>query len=151
MKRRSIKKRKTRKYKKGGSNNKMEIQYNSFVVDNNIRTAKDTSVVPKIMLYPLKYSTLVMYDPDAVMPPSWLHYLVINIPNGDITKGDIIIPYEGPSPPPGTGAHHYIFEHLSQTSPYNISISERGGFDIQKFKQQNNLISRAKKQFIVEA
>ena len=148
---RNTRKRRTRKNKSGGSNNsKMEIRYNSFVVDNNITTARNTSSVPKIMLYPMKYSTLVMYDPDAVTP-AWLHYLVINIPNGDITKGDVIIPYAGPSPPPGTGTHHYIFEHLSQTSPFNISISERSGFDINEFKQQNNLVSRAKKQFIVEA
>ena len=147
--RKQTRKTRTRKYKKKGGSN-MEVRYNSFVVDNNKTTAKDTSYTPKIMLYPMKYSTFVMYDPDAVTPPAWLHYLVINIPNGDISKGDVIMPYVGPTPPPGTGPHRYIFEHLSQNSPFSVSVDERASFDINQFKQQNNLVSRAKKQFIVE-
>jgi len=127
----------------------MDIRYNSFVVDNNITTARNTLSIPNISLQPLKYSTLVMYDPDAVTSPGWLHYLVINIPNGDISKGDNIISYEGPSPPPGSGSHHYIFEQLSQTSPFTTSIQNRGEFNINQFKKQNNLFSRGKKQFIV--
>ena len=137
--------------KKGGNSNSMDIRYGSSLVDNNIMTARNTSKQPTISLLPLKLSTLVMYDPDSSTPPSWLHYLVINIPNGDLSKGDVIIPYEGPSPPPGTGPHHYIFEQLAQTSPINTSIQDRSSFDINQFKQINNLFSRTKKQFIVNA
>lgn len=129
----------------------MDIRYGSLVVDNNTLTARNTSKQPNISLLPLKISALVMYDPDSSTPPSWLHYLVINIPNGDLSKGDIIVPYEGPSPPPGTGAHHYIFEQFAQTSPFNTGIQERNAFDIEQFKQQNNLFPRTKKQFIVNA
>ena len=139
--------------KKGGNSNSMDIRYGSLSVDNNIMSARNTSNQPTISLLPLKLSTLVMYDPDSSTPPAWLHYLVINISNGDISNGDIIIPYAGPSPPPGTGPHHYIFEQLAQTSPINTSIQDRSSFDINQFKQQNNLFSRTreKKQFIVNA
>lgn len=146
---------KTRKIKinkkKGGSNSKMDIRYGSSLVDNNTLTARNTSKQPTISLLPLKLSTLVMYDPDSSTPPSWLHYLVINIPNGDLSKGDVIVPYAGPSPPPGSGLHHYIFEQFAQTSPFNTGLTERSSFDMNQFKQQNNLFSRAKKQFIVNA
>lgn len=149
---RKIKTRKIHKKKGGNSNsNNMDIRYGSSSVDNNIMTARNTSKEPTISLTPLKLSTLVMYDPDSSTPPSWLHYLVINISNGDISNGDIIMPYNGPSPPPGTGPHHYIFEQLAQTSPINTSIQDRSSFDINQFKQQNNLFSRGKKQFIVNA
>jgi len=141
-------KRRTRKNKKrGGSSNNIKMDI------SNITTGSK----PTIFLPPLKISTLVMYDvfkpsdnPDAPST-AWLHYLVINIPNGDISKGDVIMPYTGPSPPPGSGPHHYIFELLAQTSPFITSIQERSNFDINQFKQQHNLFPRAKKQFIVNA
>ena len=85
-----------------------------------------------------------MYDPDAVVP-MWLHYLVINIPNGDIKKGDVVIPYQGPSPPPNTGIHRYIFEQLEQSGSLSLNIKNRGGFDIDTFIEKNNLMPRSKK------
>jgi len=128
----------------------MVIQYDSLFVNDNIMTSPNTSHQPTISLVPLKNSTLVMYDPDSIKP-SWLHYLVINIPNGDITKGDTIFSYNGPSPPPGTGTHHYIFEQLEQKYPIDTNIQDRSAFNINQFKEENNLVSRAKKQFIVKA
>jgi hypothetical protein len=151
MKSKKRSKNKTRKNIKKGGNNNMMVQYSSFVVNDNITTSRNTAYQPNILLIPLKYSSLAMYDPDAITPPSWLHYLVINIPNGDISKGETIISYAGPSPPPGTGSHHYIFELLEQTSKINTTIEKRNSFDINSFKEKNNLISRAKKQFIVKS
>lgn len=48
---------------------------------------------------PSGYS-LIMYDPDAIKP-SYVHW--ITGPHGDV------LPYQGPTPPPGTGVHRYIF------------------------------------------
>jgi phosphatidylethanolamine-binding protein (PEBP) family uncharacterized protein len=141
--------RRTRKYKKKGGGG-MEIVYPTFTVSNNKTDVSSTSMVPNIKLNPLRLSTLIMYDPDAIIP-SWIHYLVINIPNGDISKGDVVLPYAGPTPPPGTGVHHYIFEQLEQSSPYTTSIQNRGSFDISSFKAQNRLVSRFKKQFLVSS
>jgi phosphatidylethanolamine-binding protein (PEBP) family uncharacterized protein len=146
---RLIKNRLTRKNKRKNGN--MKIQYNSFSVNDNISSAKNTAYLPIISLSPLRLSTLVMYDPDSITPPSWLHYLVINIPNGDITKGDTIIPYNGPTPPPGTGRHHYIFELLEQRSNISTLIKNRNSFDINTFKESNSLVLRAKKEFMVDS
>ena len=146
-----VKTRKTRKNKKlrkqkGG----MEIEYPSFIVNNSITTVKNTIVVPKITLSALKLSTLIMYDPNAIKP-SYIHYLITNIPNGDISKGDTIFSYAGPSPPPNTGDHHYIFTQFEQMKPYSTSIQDRSSFDINAYIQQYNLVSRVKKQFIVKS
>lgn len=37
------------------------------------------------------------------------HWLVGNIPEGDVKKGDYIADYRGSGPPQGTGLHRYIF------------------------------------------
>lgn len=136
--RRARKTKKTRKTRKTKGGAKMIIQYPSFTVNNSQSTIEDTSMKPNILLAPLNLSTFIMYDPDAVQP-QWVHYLVINIPNGDISKGDEVLSYNGPTPP--SGIHRYIFEQLEQTSPYQISI-ERAGFDIDTFRKQNALIKR---------
>lgn len=57
--------------------------------------------------------TIVMCDPDA---PSrehptnaeWLHWLVVNVPGGDVSKGHVLAEYHGPAPPAGTGDHRYV-------------------------------------------
>ena len=127
----------------------MNIKYPTFRVNKNIVTAQATSLTPTIKLLPLVYSTFILYDPDS-SKPAWVHYLVTNIPNGDISKGDVVIPYMGPSPPPGTGTHHYIFEQLEQEAPYIVSI-DRSGLNIDSFKKQNTLSMRATAYFLVNA
>ena len=141
---------KTRGRKKGGSN--MRIGYPTFAVANGIDTAIQATRQQPSFTLPSepRLSTIIMYDPDSSVP-SWLHYLVVNIPNGDISKGDIVVPYAGPSPP--SGRHRYIFEHLQQVSPYSPTIdkSNRGGFDVITFKNQNNLSMRERQMFTVHA
>ena len=127
----------------------MNIKYPTFRVNKGVSTALATSTIPRIKLLPLPYSTCIMYDPDS-SKPSWVHYLVTNIPNGDITKGDVVLPYMGPSPPPGTGTHHYIFEQLEQKSPYTVSV-DRSGLDVDAFKKENNVTMRATAYFLVNA
>jgi len=64
---------------------------------------------------------LIVDDPDA---PSgdWVHWVVWNIPVGDVDENSVpsgavqglndfgIHEYKGPSPPAGTGEHHYHFK-----------------------------------------
>jgi hypothetical protein len=152
MKRKTSRIRKTRKYKKRGGSS-MEIVYPTFSANNQEVSEKNSSSTPIIKLYPLHYSALIMYDPDAPdsKPLSYLHYLVINIKNGDIRSGDVIVPYAGPTPPPGTGSHRYIFEQLEQSSPFRIAQPERSNFDTTQFKKQNNLALKATKMYRVTA
>jgi phosphatidylethanolamine-binding protein (PEBP) family uncharacterized protein len=150
MKRSRTLKRKTRKYKKKGGASSMEVRYPTFIVDNNETTQVSAKAKPVITLYQMPYSTLIMYDPDA-SSGTYLHYLVINIANGNINSGDTVTSYAPPTPPPGSGSHRYIFEQLQQTSPFTFAEPDRAKFNIDKFKQQNNLALKATKQFRVLA
>ena len=141
-----VKKRRTRKrrIRKGGGG--LSISYGSYNVNDSITSIDATSKAPTITLLPLPLSTLIMYDPDAVLP-TWLHWLVINIPNGDIKKGDIVLSYDGPAPPPNTGTHRYIFNQLEQTEPISITTQKRSKYNMDDFFKQYNLTSRAVKTF----
>lgn len=37
------------------------------------------------------------------------HWLIGNIPDGDVKKGDILADYRGSGPPKGSGLHRYVF------------------------------------------
>lgn len=39
----------------------------------------------------------------------WIHWLVVNIPGEDISKGESLIDYIGARPLQGSGFHRYIF------------------------------------------
>jgi hypothetical protein len=93
-----IKKRykKTRK-QRGGSTN-LEVFYGSKKVQGNYFTVEETAIKPSVKI-PEGY-TLLMYDPDAVKP-SYIHWIATS-------QGDVL-PYKGPTPPSGTGIHHYKF------------------------------------------
>uniref|UniRef100_A0A6C0D9P4 Phosphatidylethanolamine-binding protein n=1 Tax=viral metagenome TaxID=1070528 RepID=A0A6C0D9P4_9ZZZZ len=141
---------KTRKNKKKGGNANITITYNTTIQNNSYKTKGSTSMIPYIKLLSLPLSTLVMYDPDA-MQPQYIHYLVTNIQNGDISNGTTIFDYNGPTPPVGTGIHRYIFEQLIQKQPIDVSIDSRAQFDISAFKQKYNLQMRASKKFKVRS
>jgi phosphatidylethanolamine-binding protein (PEBP) family uncharacterized protein len=93
--RRHRKGRRTRK-QKGGQN--LRISYNGTSVQGQQLTQEQTSKQPSITIPP--GHTLVLYDPDAVNP-SYIHWIA--------TAKESLLPYKGPSPPPGTGIHHYKF------------------------------------------
>lgn len=67
---------------------------------------------------------VTLFDPDARNGRGWWHWLVFDIPptsehlreGGPVPSGavegtsDFGVPgYQGPCPPPGSGAHHYVF------------------------------------------
>lgn len=83
-----------------------------------------------------KRYTLVMYDPDAPSP-SFLHWLLVNIPGGLVTDADVVASYYPPSPPSGT--HRYIFKVYEQGSQQTLQLPKiqtpqgRSGFNIEAF------------------
>lgn len=74
------------------------IEYNTIPVQGQTLTAQQTAKKPNVNIPP--GYTLVLYDPDAVQP-SYIHWMA--------TATEDLLPYKGPSPPPGTGTHHYTF------------------------------------------
>ena len=89
----------------------MEVYYNGKLMkDGEFLKVSETQVEPEIKLNKSQNNiyTLILYDPDAV-GGTHIHWSIINISSNDIKTGNIIIPYKGPAPPPGTGKHRYIF------------------------------------------
>ena len=99
----------------------MEIYYNNQLLKNNqFLKVSQTQTEPKIKLNvePNYFYTLIIHDPDAI-GGTYIHWAIINITNNDVKTGNIIMPYKGPSPPPGTGKHRYIFSLYEQSGEEN--------------------------------
>jgi len=90
----------------------MEVIYNNKPIKNNVfLKINETQIEPQININNDKSNTytLIMYDPDAING-TYIHWIVTDIIKNDMKNGKILIPYKGPSPPPKTGKHRYIFE-----------------------------------------
>lgn len=97
----------------------MEVSYgpDAVVSLGNILTPHQVQDLPTFTTWPFireKFYTLLLMDADVPvrenpMCRSWLNWLVVNIPNIEITKGEIIAEYVGACPQKGTGLHRYIF------------------------------------------
>jgi len=89
-----------------------------------------------------KELALIMDDPDAPTPESWVHWVIYKIPPSvtslleNIAKTDTLtapegalqgknswgnIGYGGPAPPPGHGVHHYYFKLYALDTALNVS------------------------------
>jgi len=71
--------------------------------------------------------TVCLTDPDAPSRADpkfreWVHWLVVNIPGTDISKGEHILQYVGSGPPPGSGLHRYIYAVFKQ--PKKLTCDE---------------------------
>lgn len=138
-----------KKTRKRGGQMSMNIRYPSFTLKNSSTSTVDaTAEEPTTSLPRVPLATLIMHDPNSSQP-SWLHWLVINIPNGDIRKGSIIVPYNGPSPPPNTGIHNYKFELYKQISPIEVSSLERNHFSPSLFASKYKLTLLKRRSFKV--
>ncbi|XP_027111663.1 protein MOTHER of FT and TFL1 homolog 1-like [Coffea eugenioides] len=90
--------------------------------------------------------TLVMVDPDAPSPSDptfreWLHWIVVNIPEGgDASEGKELVAYQGPQPP--TGIHRYVFALFKQRGrmekPKTLP-EPRHNFTTRQFASHNEL------------
>ncbi|MFH4979470.1 hypothetical protein AB6A40_006179 [Gnathostoma spinigerum] len=97
--------------------------------------------------------TLVMTDPDAPSRSNpqfreWHHWLVINIPGNDVSRGEVLSEYIGAGPPPKTGLHRYVYLVYKQPGRIsdpahghltNRSGAKRGRFKIASFAAKHNL------------
>lgn len=53
------------------------------------------------------------------------HWLVGNIVGNNVTTGDVIAEYSGPTPPIGTGLHRYAVLVFKQTGKLNFAKEKR--------------------------
>ncbi|XP_076678292.1 protein D2 [Andrena cerasifolii] len=134
---------------------KIEVKYGGKAVEfGNEFTPTETQKIPEIhykheggVLY-----TIVMTDPDAPTGKGYnrefRHWLVGNIPEENIAKGEVLAEYVGPAPPKGTGKHRYVFLVYKQTQGSitfdERRLSSRDGprrkrFSIKKFAEKYNL------------
>lgn len=94
--------------------------------------------------------TLAMVDPDA---PSRAdpkdrevrHWLVANIPGSRIKEGDLLTPYQGAAPPPGSGEHRYVlvlFKQPDRIVPEKMSNDTAGrkSFKIEAWAKKNYML-----------
>ena len=109
----------------------MEIIYPSTKLykNNLFLSIEESSIEPIINLNygPKSFYTLLMFDPDAV-GGNKIHWLIVNITNNDIFRGDTIVKYKGPNPPKDSGKHHYVFSFFKQhklVDPRNVVLDSR--------------------------
>lgn len=106
QKRRAVSKRRTRRrtVSRGGrGQSPFSVIYGTTHVKGQTLTQSETQS-PPIVRMPPGYS-VVLYDPDAVNP-AYIHWILG--PDGDLLS------YKGPTPPPGTGIHRYIFAFVKE-------------------------------------
>ncbi|KOC59142.1 Phosphatidylethanolamine-binding protein like protein F40A3.3 [Habropoda laboriosa] len=134
---------------------KIEVKYGDKVVElGNELTPSETHQIPEIhykheggVLY-----TLVLTDPDAPTRKGYnrefRHWLVGNIPEENIEKGEVLTEYIGPAPPNGSGKHRYVFLIYKQSRGAitfdERRLSTRDGslrkrFNIKKFAEKYSL------------
>ncbi|XP_066924242.1 protein D1-like [Clytia hemisphaerica] len=96
------------------------------------------------------YYTLVMLDPDAPSRKdpsqrSWLHWLIVNIHNADISTGFEVVEYNPPTPPKNSGFHRYVFLLIVQPKKEKeyLPIVKRGKFNINKYATNHSLTNLA--------
>ena len=71
----------------------------------NIQVSNNNDLVP--------INPCMHVDPDAPSRKEpkyreWRHWVVVNIPGGDVSKGEVCAEYVGAGPPKGTGLHRYV-------------------------------------------
>lgn len=134
----------TRK-KRGGA---YSVKYAGREAAGNLRRRANTMRAPDVRMNemdPEKLYTIVIWDPDAPREPSFLHWLVTNIPGGNIGNGDTIQSYYPPSPPAGSGEHKYFVGLYEQSRPISVGDIKQTGFDIDRFVRKYRLLEKGVK------
>lgn len=109
-------------------NESMPIFHGNRIKPNQATKAPDISFDPKFSIdgKSTKDSslwTLILTNPDGHLTKEnseYVHWMIGNIPNGDISKGELIAPYLQPIPPKGTGYHRYIFVLYKQDKKIDL-------------------------------
>eukprot|EP01037_Dinobryon_pediforme_P039117 gene39117-47508_t len=68
----------------------------------------------------VSYYTLILSDPDALwlLMDEYVHWVVMNIPGDQVSRGTTVLPYLGPAPAKGSGMHRYVFSLYRQTTQF---------------------------------
>lgn len=119
----------------------------------NELTPTEVKEIPEVQFDadPHSFYTLIMTDPDVPsrknpVSREWHHWLVVNIPGGNVAKGDTLTDYLGSAPPNGSGLHRYVFLVFKQ--PGKLTFTEtyksnrdgrRGRFSTKKFAAKYRL------------
>jgi hypothetical protein len=99
-----------------------------------------------------RFYAVALVDPDAPsrdkpVQAQWLHWLSVNIPGRDASRGDVLVEYVGPAPPRGTGVHRYVFLLFEQGKHWDVDsapriprtqASGRAKWSWERFLQQQN-------------
>nr|AAP93925.1 phosphatidylethanolamine-binding protein [Branchiostoma belcheri tsingtauense] len=135
----------------------LEVQYGGQKVDlgNELTPTqvKDKPTVLKWDSEPGAFYTLILTDPDAPSRanPEYRerhHWLVVNIPGNDVSKGEELSQFVGAGPPQGTGLHRYVYLVYKQPGKIscenepkltNTSGENRGKFSARDFAKKYNL------------
>lgn len=134
----------TRK-KRGGA---YSVKYAGREAANNLRRRGNTLRAPDVQLNeadPAKLYTIVIWDPDAPHAPSFLHWMVTNIPGGDISRGQVVQAYYPPTPPAGSGDHRYYVGLYEQPGKITVGKVSQTGFNIDTFTSKYRLVKRGVK------
>lgn len=127
----------------------LEVKYTGAkVVINKTLEPEQAASAPSISVLGVQICgppyMLVMVDPDVPRRDdpkerSWLHWLVVNINDRNyLEQGDVVMPYEGPKPSPGTGTHRYVFLAFCQNPgttlrPEEVAPKARNNFMLSEF------------------
>ncbi len=86
---------------------------------------------------PNALNAIMLYDVDA--PGGiFLHYLLVDIPQGQVNGGMVLMPYTPPTPP--DKAHTYVLALLRQTQPYrDIAQVTQQNFNVRGFLTAQNM------------
>jgi phosphatidylethanolamine-binding protein (PEBP) family uncharacterized protein len=123
----------------GLKNRAYSVKFAGKEAANNLRPRGNTLTAPNVSYTSQDNDmyTLVIWDPDAPNP-SFLHWLVINIPEDQVQNGETIVDYTPPTPPSGT--HRYFVGLYRQPMTLNLGeISDRAGFSIEAFIKKYGL------------
>lgn len=116
--------------------NGQEIKPNSYFEKQKAQGEPKVTLREKVP----QSTTLIMYDPDAV-DGTYLHWIVQDYFNLD--KKKVILPYQGPAPPKGTGVHNYIFSLFTNiTLPSSFNERKVGNInEVTSGKEANQTFS----------
>ncbi|XP_014774319.1 protein D2 [Octopus bimaculoides] len=102
------------------------------------------------------YYTLIMNDADFPSHSDqkmseFQHWLIVNIPGNDLSRGDVLTEYVGPLPNKGTGHHRYVFMLFKQSKGKMEFRGERRiNNRTSDGRKVYNMMDFARKHFLVE-
>lgn len=133
------------KHAEVGDKPELHVTYGSLRIENgqvlnpdDLLNEPDVSIAAKDGTY-----TLMMVDPDAPKPTtpkyrSWLHWLVINIPGVDPSRGEEVIGYVPPEP--AEGRHRYLYLLFKQSGRVTArQPAKRQGFQVREWAKEHDL------------